>query len=205
MKKILTHIGAGMIPCAIFALLLLLGQFDSCSSRRMDGTISQVEINEARRQVADSLTTKYTNELLSKMDSVERESMAKIKRMKSEYRALEGLIADQVEGYESDTARHEPECAQVVNRCDSILALYAEYTDTLVATIQELEDLNQKKDDRIKVLDNRYTQLNLSYNGAKTDISILKDQLASKQTWWARNQKWVYFVGGILATKLISK
>jgi hypothetical protein len=55
------------------------------------------------------------------------------------------------------------------------------------------------------VLDNRYTQLNLSYSSAKTDISILKEQLASKQTWWSRNQKWIYFVGGAVGTALILK
>lgn len=205
MKKILTYIGAGAIPCAIFALLLLLGQFDSCSSRRTDGVISQVEINEAKRQVADSLTAKYTNEMLEKIDSVQRESKARIRQLKSEYIELEELIADQVDGYEFDTARYEPECVSVVHRCDSILALYAEYADALVATVQEQDDLIRAKDERITVLDNRYTQLNLSYNSAKIDISILKEQLSSKQTWWARNQKWVYFIGGMAGAALILK
>jgi predicted S18 family serine protease len=205
MKKILSYLGAGTIPCAIFALLFFMGQFDSCSSRRTDGVISQVEINEARRQIADSITAKYTNEMLAKIDSVERFSEKKIKRLKSEYRQLEALIVRQVEGYESDSMYNDPECASVVQRCDSILALYAEYSDTLVATINEQEDLISAKDERIAVMDNRYNQLNLSYSSAKLDISIMKEQLASKNTWWARNQKWIYFVGGAVGAALILK
>ena len=205
MKKILSYLGAGTIPCAIFALLFFMGQFDSCSSRRTDGVISQVEINEARRQIADSITAKYQNEMLAKIDSVERFSEKKIKRLKSEYRQLEALIVRQVEGYESDSMYNDPECASVVQRCDSILALYAEYSDTLVSTINEQEDLISAKDERIAVMDNRYNQLNLSYSSAKLDISIMKEQLASKNTWWARNQKWIYFVGGAVGAALILK
>lgn len=205
MKKILSYLGAGTIPCAIFALLFFMGQFDSCSSRRTDGVISQVEINEARRQIADSITAKYTNEMLAKIDSVERFSEKKIKRLKSEYRQLEALIVAQVDGYESDSMYNNPECESVVQRCDSILALYAEYSDTLVATIQEQDDLIAAKNERIAAMDNRYNQLNLSYSSAKLDISIIKEQLASKNTWWARNQKWIYFVGGAVGAALILK
>lgn len=205
MKKFATYLGVGIIPCAIVFLLFFTGLIDSCSDRKTTTALNQIEVNEAKRHVADSITTELTNRRLESLDSLAKKDGKKIASLTRYARDLESLIDKQVEGYQGDTLRSESECAPLVAKCDSALTLYAAYADTLKKTIVTQSELLAIKDSAISTYQQKYTQLNASYNSAKTDISILKDELSSKTTWWKRNEKWIYFIGGILTIKLIAK
>lgn len=203
MKKLLTNLGVGTIPCAIFALLFFTGQFDACSDRHTDDVVQQVDINQVKRQVADSITAEWTNRELAKLDSTAGKYKREIKRLKSDYRNLEELIANQVDGIEKDTVPDN--CAPLVAKYDSALALYSQYADTLKRTIEAQDLLVQAKDSSISIYQQKYRQIETSYNSAKVDIVLLKGELASKSTWWKRNEKWVYFLGGVIGTGFLLK
>lgn len=203
MKKLFTSLGVGTIPCAIFALLFFTGQFDACSDRHTDDVVQQVDINQVKRQVSDSITAEWTNRELVKLDSTAGKYKREIKRLKSGYRNLEQLIAYQVDGIEDDTTRND--CAPLAAKYDSALALYSQYADTLKQTITTQDDLITAKDSTISIYQQKYNQLDVSYNSAKVDIVSLKGELASKSTWWKRNEKWIYFVSGVIGTGFLIK
>lgn len=203
MKKLLTNLGVGTIPCAIFALLFFTGQFDACSDRHTDDVVQQVDINQVKRQVADSITAEWTNRELVKLDSVEGKYERKIRRLNGNIYELECLINIQVEGIEDDTTRND--CAPLAAKYDSALALYSQYADTLKQTIATQDDLITVKDSTISIYQQKYNQLDVSYNSANLDIISLKGELASKSTWWKRNEKWIYFVGGVIGTGFLLK
>lgn len=203
MKKILTYLGVGIIPCAILAFLLIFGTFDSCSDRNTGSVIQQVNINQVKRQVADSITAEWTNRELLKLDSASNQSNRVIKRLKSEYRDLEQLIANQVDGIEQDTV--PVDCAPLIAKYDSALYLYDQYADTLKRTIEVQDHLLTVKDSTISIYQQKYRQIESSYNASKLDILVLKDELSTKTTWWKRNEKWMYLACGIFGTAILLK
>ena len=203
MKKIIGYLGVGITPCAILVLLLTFGTFDSCSERNTVDVIQQVDLNAMKRHISDSITAEYTNRELAKLDSASNQSNRLIKRLKSEYRNLEQLIANQVDGIEEDTTRND--CAPLVAKYDSALVLYAQYADTLKRTIWVQDGLLVVKDSTIGIWKQKYRQIETSYSASKLDISILKDELASKSTWWKRNEKWIYLIGGVVGTGFLLK
>jgi hypothetical protein len=203
MKKIIGYLGVGIIPCAILVLLLTFGTFDSCSERHTVDVIQQVDLNAVKRQVADSITAEWTNRELAKLDSAERKYKRAIRRLNGNIYELEVLIADQVDGIEEDTTRND--CAPLVAKYDSALVLYAQYADTLKRTIWVQDGLLVVKDSTIGIWKQKYRQIETSYGASKLDISILKDELASKSTWWKRNEKWIYFIGGVIGTGFLLK
>lgn len=203
MKKIIGYLGVGIIPCAILVLLFIFGTFDSCSERHTTDVIRQVDLNAMKRHISDSITAEWTNRELAKLDSAANQSSRVIKRLKSQYRDLEQLIANQVDGIGEDTTRDD--CAPLVAKYDSALTLYAQYADTLKYTIGVQDGLLAVKDSTIGIWRQKYGQIESSYNWAKSDIIVLKDELASKSTWWKRNEKWIYFIGGVIGTGILLK
>ena len=203
MKKFFSYLGVGIVPCAIFALLFFTGQFDACSDRRTTDGFTQVEINQAKRQVADSINRERDNRELAKLDSTAGKYRGQIKRLKSDYRDLEQLIASQVEGIEEDTTRSD--CSEFAAKCDSALTTYAQYADTLRKTIEVQSSLIANRDSAISINLQKYRKIETSYSGAKLDVQLLQDKLASKSTWWKRNEKWIYFIGGVVGTGLLLK
>lgn len=203
MKKIIGYLGVGIIPCAILVLLFIFGTFDSCSERHTTDVIQQVDLNEMKRHISDSITAEYTNRELAKLDSASNQSNRVIRRLKSEYRDLEQLIANQVDGIEEDTTRDD--CAPLVAKYDSALVLYAQYADTLKRTIGVQDGLLVVKDSTISIYQQKYRQIESSYKSAQQDVLILHNELNKKDTWWKRNEKWIYFIGGVIGTGILLK
>jgi hypothetical protein len=192
-------VGIGsLVIIVILASLFIAGVFDSCSDRKTETTLTQVELNRALRNQADSLQIEYAKLEREKIAFVQRAADGRIKTLKKENGRLKRLIDDQVGYYESDTVFQ-------TETCDSIIQLYSQYSDSLRSEIVQHEAKFAATDSLLILERSESARYKSMYEWSESDNLKLAEQLARKNTWWRRNEKWVYFGVGFVSSKLLLK
>lgn len=188
MKNLFAYIMVGIISSAIVAMIF------TCDNKE----IQQVDDNVMRREITDSINAIYAEREITKLDSLREEKDSRINRLKKENASLKAIVADRVEVYQADTTQQTP-------KCDSVISAYIEYTDTLQATIRQYDTLSVIQDSTISfwMVQTRYADNN--YRSATKDIISLQRELAKKNTWWAKNEKWIYLIGGFVAMGFVAQ
>ena len=118
--------------------------------------------------------------------------MARLKRENSALQNEYNALANQ---FYQDTASQPDVCGPIIAKADSVIKKSAQVSDSLRAEILRQELLTKLEESKsIQYLD-LYTLERNNYLGAEQNIVTLKKELAKTNTWWKRNEKWVY--GGI--------
>ena len=212
MKKLIEYIFKHITVFALVAIvifLLLSGAISRCSSKQIDDTIEQVDINSLRRNLIDSMAKLQHQEYISAIDSINSLRTAQIKsisktvdKLNNENKDLRNELAQL---YNDTAVMDLPTCLEIteiqrdiiVNR-DSVVDHQIKQITTYQMT---LTDLNLKYESQLKETVRKQEM----YNGCMADSEKLKKQLAKQNTWWKRNEKWMFLGAGIIGTTLLLK
>ena len=212
MKKLIEYILKNITVFAIGAIvvfLLLSGVIYKCTSKEIDNTIEQVDINSIRRNLIDSMAKLQHQEYISAIDSINTLRTAQIKsisktvdKLNKENKQLRNELAQL---YNDTAVMDLPTCLEIteiqkdiiVNR-DSVV----DKQDEQIATYQiTLTDLNLKYESQLK----ETVRTQEMYKACGVDNDKLKQRLAKQNTWWRRNEKWMFLGAGIIGTTLLLK
>lgn len=209
----------------MLVFIVIMGVVDRCSTNRALHIVEQAEFESWRIHYRDSIQREFLeaeNKVLEESrikDSIqtafyERQALEKEKEvgeLQNEIDSLKKTSQSAVEDYKRDTT-------QIVKCSEAVLQLEKYVTVTESQNIV-LKDIVKDKDSaivgyRTQIL--RYDQLNKNLReeiGIIQTTSLEKDriniqlqkQLRKEQTWWRRNERWIYLGVGAITTGLILK
>ena len=213
MKTITSFIVKNWLTIVIVAILLFVsisGFVSKCNSDRISNEIHQVEINTIRRNTIDSMAREQAKRDIHLLDSInalrEKERIKNDKKIASLEKANDKLKKDLQIAYQEfeDSATLE-QCNNVVDIQKELIlnqdTIITEKTMIIDSYKLTLSDMNKKYEIQVQET-NRKEDM---YNGCQKDLGIMTDELNRQNTWWKRNEKWIYLGAGALGTFLIIK
>lgn len=198
-----------VISVVIFITLILFiaTKLSKRSDDRTDTLISQVDASIIRAHIIDSLSSILAMNEIQVIDSVNKERNKERVILKDEIQKEKSkslrLIKERdslLEGYLADTLSQSDKCDEIIEKDNEIISsqqitISKLETDTTILSFY-LRDTEKKY--YIEVSNhNRTKDLNELCN---KNTMILMNNLRSKNTWYKRNEKWIYFGSGIVLT-----
>lgn len=212
MKKIIDYIFKHAVAFALGAIvvfLLLSGVISKCTSKQIDNAIEQVDINTIRRHLIDSMAVLQHHEYISAIDSINSLRTAQIKsisktvdKLNKENKELRNELAQL---YNDTAVMDLPTCIGITEIQRDIIVNRDSVVDHQVKEIvtyqMTLTDLNLKYESQLK----ETVRTQGMYKGCEADNDLLIKKLAKQNTWWKRNEKWMFLGAGIIGTTLLLK
>lgn len=220
LKKNRVYLIGGML-----VFIIIMGAVDRCSTKRALHIIEQAELEGWRVHYRDSIQREFLeaeNKMLEESrikDSIQTafyeqralEKEKEVGELQNKIDLLKKTSQSAVDDYRKDTI-------QTV-KCNEAIFELEKYIATIESQNIVLKDIIEDKDKaivgyRTQIL--RYDQLNKNLQ-KEIDIiratSLEKDrinaqlqkQLRKEQTWWRKNEKWIYLGVGVVTTGLILK
>lgn len=211
MKEILTKIWSfsKRYMGYIFLGIILIIMFSLTLQKCNDTTelIDEIDLNKYRRELLDSIAKVNHDKTIAVIDSLNfiRQTEAskydkKVQTLNKEVSALKSELSK----FDEPLSTIE-ECLQVVDIQDSIIVkqeiIITKQDSIAVLHKLTISDLNKK----FELEQAEKIRINGMYNDCMTDNEKLIKALNKKDTWWVRNEKWVFLGVGIVGTALILK
>lgn len=156
------------------------------------------DIVKIKQEVVDSIKHQQNESVVAKLDSVRDEYEIKLKRSETNIVNLKEKLAKQKAEYKADTSVQSPPCDSVIKTSEIII----DSLDFEVSVLVAIRENMLLKIGTIEA-DKKITESSLLASYAENDR--LKKTIKKQTNWWNRNDKWIYFAGGIILTYLISK
>jgi hypothetical protein len=213
MKSIIAFIVKNWLTIVIVAILLFIsisGMISKCNSDRISNSIHQVEINTAIRNTIDSVAREQAKRDIHLLDSIN--AVREKERIKND-KKIASLEKDNIKlKKDLQVAYQEFEDSATLEQCKNVVTIQKDLIlnqDTLIKEKSvkidsyklTLSDMNKKYDIQVQET-NRKDDM---YNGCQKDLGVMTEELNRQNTWWKRNEKWVYLGAGALGTFLIIK
>jgi len=192
---------------ALFFILLPI--VDKCSHEEIDNTIVQVDVNKLRRHLIDSIATENHKKYILFQDSLEAVRQTQIKAKDKTIASLEKdnlkMRKKLEEIYQENDIVDLEACAEIVEVQKDII----ENRDSVV--IEQKKEIDIQKESLV-FLNEKYnkqveetTRVRSLQNQCESDVILLQKQLEKQNTWWKRNEKWLYLGAGVLGTLIVLK
>ena len=182
----------------ILGLATALGLTLWLDSPKPTPEVTMPDIAKIKQSAIDSIKHEQNAVVVAKLDSVRGEYEIKLKRSEANVVNLKEKLAKQKAEYKADTSAQSPPCDSVIKTSEIII----DSLDFQVSTLVAIRENMLLKIETIEA-DKRITESNLLTSYAENDR--LRKEIKRSTNWWNRNDKWIYFAGGIILTYLISK
>lgn len=170
--------------------------------------IDEIDLNKYRRELLDSITKANHAKTIAVIDSLNfiRQTEAskydkKVQTLSKEVSALKSELNE----LKSNPIEDISECLKVIDIQDSIIVrqeiIITKQDSTAVLHKLTISDLNKK----FELEQAEKMRINGMYDDCITDNEKLIKALNKKDTWWSKNEKWVFLGAGIIGTVLIIK
>lgn len=157
-----------------------------------DVTLPAVELSLMKAHVIDSMNDVATARQMKAIDSTLAVKSATSEHRKRYIAKQRTVVNDAVAEYRADSAAQS-------EKCDSALTAYYLLTDSLTAQVNDLESVRRLQSEKIVLLSAQVDSKNNVIDNANRNIDVMRRELARNNTWWNRNKKWFYVVGGAVA------
>jgi len=197
----------------IILSLLIAGTVHTCTSHKSVEVIQQVDQSLIRKQVEDSILLIIEAEKLALIDSVNTAAQAqreasnkKITSLESDNKALRGKLGKILVDYYADTTKRTLEnCervvdvqSQVIQNQDTIIQEQTTQIGSYIVTVEGLEN-------KAVILTDQAERTKQLYDICQDNTDRLIRELKKQNTWWRRNEKWIFLGAGVAGTLLILK
>lgn len=193
---------------AIILFLTVSAIITKCNDD-IDDTIDQVDINKLRRHLIDSIATESHKRYIVSIDSINALREAQIKSKDKQILSLDKenkKLRKQLENIynDNDTINLET-CLEIVDIQQDIISNRDSVIDIQTGQISlhrlTIADLNIKYDKQLSET-NRVKSM---YSGCQDDVLLLQKKLEQQNTWWKKNEKWIYLGVGVIGTAILVK
>ena len=198
-KKYIGFVFLGIILIIMFSLML----------QKCNDTVEiaeQINLTKYRRELLDSVAKVNHAKQIALIDSLNAHRANEIQKMTNSITQLNKELVGLKNKLKEKEDIHELEdCLEEVGKRDVIIAgqdVVINNKDSILMLHKlTLNDLNKKYDvehsENIRVRD--------MYDSCMYDNERLIKALKKKDTWWVKNEKWIFLGAGILGTALILK
>jgi hypothetical protein len=184
----------------LIALVLILGTccvFLAGNKSQPNEVIIKEDTSLIRAQIADSVRTVEYQRTIAKLDSVTQLKDKRITALQVENRQLRTKLDERVKEYTADITVQTPEC-------DTIIEVTYQLVDSLVTETAQLTEIAYNYKDMFTKADSAFNEQYQSLNNAYAHIETIKAQQAKQNTWYRRNEKWIFLSVGVAGTFLIT-
>jgi hypothetical protein len=197
MKKYIRYwpIAAIIVICLF---LIFSGAIDSCSRKKTTQVVGSVNTSVIRDQIMDSVNSVQNKQRMAAIDSVNEIAQAKVSNLNGKIVLLKSKLSAQEVDYLEDSSVQTPTCDSIIKTSNALI-------DSLGSQVNDYSLLNRNLLDKIKIQNSQNSETLDHLQNAYLNIDQLSKQLKVQTDWWHRNQKWVYFGGGIILTGLLLK
>lgn len=193
---------------AIILFLTVSAIITKCNDD-IDDTIDQVDVNKLRRHLIDSIATEAHKRYIVSIDSINALREAQIKSKDKQIVSLDKenkKLRKQLEDIynDNDTINLET-CLEIVDIQQDIISNRDSVIDIQTGQIYlhrlTIADLNIKYDKQLSETD----RVKSMYSGCQDDVLLLQKKLEQQNTWWKKNEKWIYLGVGVIGTAILVK
>jgi hypothetical protein len=213
MKTIIDFIKKHYITIIIVSVLTFIAissTVSKCTFERIAEDLRQTELNTLRRSLTDSLKQEQAKKEILLIDSLNaiREAERAVSNKKVVQLLLDNnkLKTELKKAYDNlkDSSTIE-NCLdvveiqkEVINKQDTIINVQSNQVESYKLTVK---DLNDKYDIQYK----ETLRTRMMYNDCQNDVEILVKRLEKQNTWYKKNEKWIYLGIGVVTTLIITK
>jgi hypothetical protein len=213
MKTIIDFIKKHYITIIIVSVLTFIAissTVSKCTFERIAEDLRQTELNTLRRSLTDSLKQEQAKKEILLIDSLNaiREAERAVSNKKVVQLLLDNnkLKTELKKAYDNlkDSSTLE-NCLdvveiqkEVINKQDTIINVQSNQVESYKLTVK---DLNDKYDIQYK----ETLRTRMMYNDCQNDVEILVKRLEKQNTWYKKNEKWIYLGIGVVTTLIITK
>jgi hypothetical protein len=198
MKNIEKYLQWLLAVVVVFVVVFFLAKCNSNQTKQVENVITKVKTDVLSRQNQDSLLNAQLNTKDSILNAVILKNKQAVNLLKSKNQTLLSQYQELKNSYKKDTLK-TPISDSLINVSDTIINVQQKelaIKDTIISG----------QDTRITLKNLQLINTTQSLNYAYTNINTLTANLEKQNTWWKRNQKWVYFgLGALIPTLYIVK
>lgn len=208
MKKISKYgIISAVIAIALF--LFITTVLNKCKTDDISGVVTEIDIPTIRAEIIDSLLLEQAKRDIYIIDSTNNERSKEIQKNKIELsvkdKKLKKYESERNElliSYKKDTTKQTVECNEIIAKDIEVITTQKEVITLLKSDTALLSlSLNDQKKKYYIEVDSHSRTLNLYYD-SKTKNEELLNLLKKDNTWFKRNERWLYFFSGSLLTTI---
>ena len=160
--------------------------------------IIKEDISLIRRQIADSVRAVEYQRAIAQLDSVTQLKEKRITVLQTENRQLRTQLDEKVREYTENITVQTPEC-------DTIIATAHQVIDSLEVEKKHLTEIACNYREMFITADSAFNLQSQSLTNAYANIEAIKAKHAKQNTWYRRNEKWIFLGAGMVGTFLIIK
>lgn len=212
MKNILNTIWtfANKYAGYVFLAFILMVMFSLALQKCNDTTefVDEIDLNKYRMELLDSIAKANHAKTIAVIDSLNFIRQAEISKYDKKVQTLSKVVntlKSELNELKSNPIEDISECLKVIDIQDSIIVrqeiIITKQDSTVVLHKLTISDLNKK----FELEQAEKMRINGMYDDCITDNEKLIKALNKKDTWWSKNEKWVFLGAGIIGTVLIIK
>lgn len=204
-REIKYGIISAIITIALF--LFITTKLKKCNREDVSNTITEMEYSTRKAEIIDSMLSVQAKRDVFVIDSTNNERSKEIQKNKIELSLKDKKLKkyelernELLASYKKDTTLQTEECNEIIAKDNEVIETQKEVITLLKAdtTLLSLTLNDQKKKYYIE-LENHNRTLDL-YNYSKSKNEELANMLKKNNTWFKRNESWLYFISGSIAT-----
>lgn len=208
MKKISKYgIISAVIAIALF--LFITTVLNKCKTDDISGVVTEIDISTIRARIIDSMLLEQAKRDIYVIDSTNNERSKEIQKNKIELSVKDKKLKkyelernEMLTSYKKDTTKQTVECNEIIAKDIEVITTQKEVITLLKSDTALLSlSLNDQKKKYYIEVDSHSRTLNL-YNDSKTKNEELLNLLKKDNTWFKRNERWLYFFSGSLLTTI---
>ena len=208
MKKISKYgIISAVIAIALF--LFITTVLNKCKTDDISGVVTEIDIPTIRARIIDSMLLEQAKRDIYVIDSTNNERSKEIQKNKIELSVKDKKLKkyelernELLTSYKKDTTKQTVECNEIIAKDIEVITTQKEVITLLKSDTALLSlSLNDQKKKYYIEVDSHSRTLNL-YNASKTKNEELLNLLKKDNTWFKRNERWLYFFSGSVLTTI---
>lgn len=206
-REIKYGIISAIITIALF--LFITTKLKKCNREDVSNTITEMEYSTIKAEIIDSMLSVQAKRDVFVIDSTNNERSKEIQKNKIELSLKDKKLKkyelernELLASYKKDTTLQTEECNEIIAKDNEVIETQKEVITLLKedTTLLSLSLNDQKKKYYIE-LENHNRTLDL-YNYSKSKNEELENMLKKNNTWFKRNESWLYFISGSITTTI---
>lgn len=206
-REIKYGIISAIITIALF--LFITTKLKKCNREDVSNTITEMERSTIKAEIIDSMLSVQAKRDVFVIDSTNNERSKEIQKNKIELSLKDKKLKkyelernELLASYKKDTTLQTEECNEIIAKDNEVIETQKEVITLLKSdtTLLSLSLNDQKKKYYIE-LENHNRTLDL-YNYSKSKNEELENMLKKNNTWFKRNESWLYFISGSIITTI---
>ena len=201
MKKIIDYIVKNWIILLLIAVgvfLMVSGGIGSCKQKKAEQIVTEVNVSTMRQQLTDSILAVQAKKDITLIDSLNTVNDKKLSETRKENKTNEAKLNAKIQAYQSDTTSQTPACDSVISQARIVI-------DNLKEEVRLVSDINKNLNLKIEIGESELTRTSQSLSLAYASNEKLQKVIYSQNTWWRRNEKYVYYGAGVATAIAIIK